>query len=530
MLQAVKASRGMVSASHHLASQAGLQTLREGGNAIEAMVSAAATISVVYPHMNSLGGDGFWLISEPNRRVPIAISAVGAAGMAVDEDLYRRHGLEVVPSRGVLAANTVAGTVSGWLAALEISAEWGGKLSLARLLEEAIHYARVGFPVSESQHRFTRDKQDELADVPGWADTFLVDGQPPAAGTLFTQPALASTLERLATSGLEDFYRGEVARQIADDLARIGSPVTADDLARQHAQVGEPLTTTLRCGSVYNVTPPCQGLASLMILGLFDRLGCEEAEGFAHVHGLVEATKRAILARNEHVTDPVYMTVDPRHFLSDAALTELAAGVDREKAMPWPVVAVPGDTVWLGAVDAQGRAVSFIHSIYWEFGSGMNLRDTGIQWQNRGSSFSLNSNDQNYIRPGRLPFHTNNPAMALFDDGRVMVYGAMGGEGQPQTQAAVFTRYALYGQGLQRAVTAPRWVLGRTWAAPRTDLRMEPRFEESVIDGLREAGHEISIVEEFDDVMGHAGAIVLHPSGVLEGASDPRSDGAVAAF
>jgi gamma-glutamyltranspeptidase/glutathione hydrolase len=255
-----------------------------------------------------------------------------------------------------------------------------------------------------------------------------------------------------------------------------------------------------------------------------------EADGFAHVHGLVEATKRAILTRNEHVTDPVYMTVDPRQFLSDAALTELAGGIDREKAMPWPVVAVPGDTVWLGAVDAQGRAVSFIHSIYWEFGSGVNLRDTGIQWQNRGSSFSLNKDEQNYIRPQRLPFHTNNPAMALFDDGRVMVYGTMGGEGQPQTQAAVFTRYGFYGQGLQRAITAPRWVLARTWGAPRTDLRIEVRFAKDVIDALRDAGHEISVVEEFDDVMGHAGAIVLHPSGVLEGATDPRSDGAVAAF
>lgn len=530
MLQTVKAVRGMVSASHHLAAQAGLEVLRENGNAIEAMVAAAATISVVYPHMNSLGGDGFWLISEPGRRPPRAISAIGAAGAAVDETLYRGRGLDAVPSRGALAANTVAGTVSGWSAALEISAQWGGKFSLSRLLEEPIYYAKAGFPVSESQHRFTRDKRGELADVPGWSDTFLMDGEAPTPGTLFKQPALAETLERLVAAGLDDFYRGELARRIAADLRRVGSPVTADDLAHQRVTATDPLSVSLRCATVYNVMPPSQGLASLMILALFDRLGCEHANGFDHVHGLVEATKRAILIRNEHVTDPAYMTVDPRELLSNATMAELADKIDGAKAMPWPLQGAPGDTVWLGAVDSEGRAVSFIHSIYWEFGSGINLRDTGIQWQNRGSSFSLNKEDRNYICPGRLPFHTNNPALALFDDDRVMVYGTMGGEGQPQTQAAVFTRYALYGQGLQHAITAPRWVLSRTWGAPRTDLRLEARFSDDVIEALRAAGHEVSVVGAFDDVMGHAGAIVLHPSGVMEGATDPRSDGAVAAF
>ena len=235
MLQTVKATRGTVSASHHLAAEAGLAVLREGGNAIEAMVAAAATISVVYPHMNGLGGDGFWLISEPGRRPPRAISAVGAAGAAVDEDLHRRQGLDAVPSRGALAANTVAGTISGWQAALEISGQWGGQLSMTRLLEEAVHYARAGFPVSESQYRYTADKYDELCEVPGWADTFLVVDSAPVPGTLFKQPALADTLARLAAAGLDDFYRGELGQRVAADLERVGSPVTVDDLARQRA-------------------------------------------------------------------------------------------------------------------------------------------------------------------------------------------------------------------------------------------------------------------------------------------------------
>ncbi|TDJ63716.1 MAG: gamma-glutamyltransferase family protein [Proteobacteria bacterium] len=530
MLQSAKGMRGMVSSSHHLAAQAGLNVLRDGGNAIEAMVAAAATISVVYPHMNGLGGDGFWLISTPEQRVPRAINAVGAAGAAVDEEFYRRHGLDTVPIRGPLAANTSVGTISGWMAALEISAGWGGRMPLERLLEEAIYYAREGCLVTETQYRNTSAKKDVLIDVPGWADTFLIDGVVPATGALFKQPALAKTLERLATAGLDDFYRGELARALGADLARAGSPITADDLARQQAVETEPLAVKLGPGTAYNVTPPSQGVTSLIILGLFDRLDCAEAEGFDHVHGAVEASKHAILTRNRFVTDPVYMTRSPQDFLSDRALDEMAGQIDKNRAMAWPAPSVPGDTVWLGAVDGEGRAISFIHSIYWEFGSGVVLRDTGVQWQNRGSSFSLNSDEQNYVLPGRLPFHTNNPALALLNDGRVMVYGAMGGEGQPQSQAAVFTRYAYFGQSVQQAITAPRWVLSRTWGAPRTDLRVESRFSDEVVAALRTAGHEVTVVGDFDDVMGHAGAIVLHPSGLMEGGNDPRCDGVAAAF
>ncbi len=530
MPETPKATRGMVTASHHLAAQAGLEVLREGGNAVEAMVAAAATISVVYPHMNGLGGDGFWLIHEPGRGTPRAIAAVGAAGAAVDETLYRSRGLGAVPSRGPLAANTSAGTVAGWQKALEISGEWGGRMTLARLLEDAIHYARHGIPATASQHRNTAAKRDELADAPGWAEVFLPGGETPAPGDLFKQPALAETLARLAEAGLDDFYRGELARNIGADLARAGSPVTADDLAGQKAPEVAPLAVELRQGVAYNLPPPSQGLASLLILGLFDRLGCEEADGFAHLHGLVEATKRAFLVRNAHITDPAYMDRDPRDFLAPASLAEMAGRIDPETALPWPQAGMPGDTVWLGAADGEGRVVSFIHSIYWEFGSGTVLRDTGIQWQNRGSSFSLEAGEQNYIRPGRLPFHTNNPAMAVLADGRVMAYGSMGGDGQPQTQAALYSRYAGFGQGLQDAIAAPRWVLSRTWGDQRTDLRLEGRFAAGLADALRAAGHEVSLVADFDEVMGHAGAVVLHESGLMEGAADPRADGVVATY
>ena len=174
--------------------------------------------------------------------------------------------------------------------------------------------------------------------------------------------------------------------------------------------------------------------------------------------------------------------------------------------------------------------MSFIQSIYWEFGSGLVLPETGILWQNRGTSFSLDARALNALKPGRKPFHTIQPAMALFHDGRVMPYGTMGGEGQPQTQSAVYTRYAMFGQELQDAVTAPRWLLGRTWGEARTNLRIENRFAPQVIDALRAAGHDTEVVGAFDEAMGHAGALVCHGDGVIEGASDPRSDGAAAGF
>ena len=530
MFETKRSHRGMVTASHHLAAEAGLAVLREGGNAIEAMIAAAAAISVVYPHMNGLGGDGFWLISTPQARAPLAISGVGAAGAAVDEDFYRNQGLGAVPSRGPLAANTVAGTISGWRAALEISAGWGGTMALPRLLEEAIWHAREGCAVTAGQHRLTGAKRGELEDVPGWADVFLPGGAVPEVGEPFKQPALAETLAHLAKAGLDDFYRGDLARKIAADLARAGSPVSADDLGVHRVMTPDPLSVSLKSGKLFNVPPPSQGLASLIILALFDRLDCKQAESFDHLHLIVEATKHAILVRDREVTDPARMTADPAKLLSPAALDKLAGEIDKAKALPWPLKAKPGDTVWLGAVDGEGRAVSFIHSIYWEFGSGTVLRDTGIQWQNRGSSFALDPAAQNHVQPGRLPFHTNNPALALLADGRVMVYGAMGGEGQPQTQSAVYSRYAMFGQDLQASIIAPRWVLGRTWGEPNVELRLEDRFDEGVVAGLRQAGHKIALQPAFAELMGHAGAIVLHPSGLIEGANDPRSDGTAAGF
>jgi gamma-glutamyltranspeptidase/glutathione hydrolase len=267
-----------------------------------------------------------------------------------------------------------------------------------------------------------------------------------------------------------------------------------------------------------------------MILALFEQLGIREAESFDYVHGLIESTKQAFLVRDRIVGDPGLMTERAEDYLRPDKLNALAANVDRKRASPWSYPSSPGDTVWVGAIDGSGLTVSFIQSIYFEFGSGCVLENTGLVWQNRGSSFALEGKGPRVIGPGRKPFHTLNPAMAIFEDGRQMVYGAMGGEGQPQTQSAIFSRYAMYGQGLQAAVTAPRWLLGRTWGAESVTLKLESRFAADVVEELREAGHDVEVVEDYTSTMGHAGAVVRHPDGMFEGATDPRSDGAAMGF
>jgi gamma-glutamyltranspeptidase/glutathione hydrolase len=346
-------------------------------------------------------------------------------------------------------------------------------------------------------------------------------------GDRLRQPALAETLHALAADGLDSFYRGALGARIGAALAAAGSPVTAADLATYHAERVTPLRVALREAEVFNLPPPTQGLAALLILGLFDRLNVTEADGFAHLHGLVEATKQAFMVRDRVVTDRGRLPADPQGFLTAVELDARAKHIDTARALPWPQPALPGDTIWMGAVDAAGRAVSFIQSVYWEFGAGVVLPDTGLCWQNRGISFALDPQALNALEPGRKPFHTLNPSLARFGDGRVMPYGTMGGEGQPQTQAAVYTRYARFGQPLQQAVAAPRWLLGRTWGETSTSLKLESRFDPALVASLRDAGHEIDVLPEaFSDTMGHAGALVRHPDGRIEGAADPRSDGA----
>lgn len=526
MTLSAKGRQAMVSAPHHLAAEAGLEILREGGSAVEATVAIAACLAVVYPHMTGIGGDGFWLIAGPEGGVQ-AIDACGRSPLTLDESRYA--GRSEIPWRGPLAALTVAGTVSGWALALKNT---GSRLPLSRLLSPAIAHAEAGIPVTAGGAAIALAKSAELRALPGaYAATFEPAGRALAEGDLLRQPQLADTLRILAQDGLDSLYRGAIAESIAGDLKALESPLTRADLAAHHASTVEPLSVGIGSARLFNTPPPTQGLSSLQILALFDRLHADEADGFDHVHGLVEATKRAFRVRDAQVGDPGRMAIDVQAMLDDADwYIREAAAIDRARAAPWPHPPAIGDTCWFGAADPQGQVVSAIQSTYFEFGSGLVLPGTGITWQNRACAFELGGSGPRRLGPGRKPFHTLNPALARFDDGRMLAYGTMGGEGQPQTQAAIFSRYARFGVPLAEAIAAPRWLLGRTWGDTSTTLKLEDRFDPALYDSLRAAGHDLELVEPMTAVMGHAGAVLRHPDGRVEGASDPRSDGAASGF
>jgi len=510
-------------APHHQATAAGMAILEKGGSAIEAMVAAAAAVAVAYPHMNSLGGDGFWLIHEP-RQEPMGIDGCGRSALGATPEFYQ--GLEALPERGGGAALTMAGTISGWQLALERSNEWQPALPLEQLLAPAITLAEEGIAVTDSLVAASRKTWAALKDDRHFAELFLDDGQPLTAGRLLRNPRLGRLLRRLADDGLESFYRGEVAERIAVSLAEQGSPLSLADFHRHQPRQVTPLSVPIAGGSLYNLPLPTQGIASLLILALFDRLYRPAMTPAEQVHLLVECTKQAFIVRDRLVTDPERAPGDPAEWLTEASLEKLAAGVSLEKAAPWPPLARPGDTVWMGARDAKGRTVSFIQSIYWEFGSGVVIPEMGLVWNNRGVSFSLEEGALNRLQPATRPFHTLNPALALLDDGRRIAYGTMGGEGQPQTQAALLHRYLHQQLPLAEAIAKPRWLLGRTWGESTFNLKLEADLDEAIQSHLADRGHDLQVVAPCNEMMGHAGAVVSHADGRIEAGTDPRSDGA----
>ncbi len=526
--ETVRARRGMVVAPHMLAAEAGRDVIAEGGNAVEAMIASAAAIAVAYPHMNHIGGDGFWLIREPSGKVRY-IEACGYAGAKATRALYKQHGLDKIPERGALSAITVPGAIGGWMLALEAAKALGGKMPVGRLLEPALGMAQKGYPFSKSLGwRYTTERGAAI-DAPGFAETFLPGGKPPKAGDMLSAGKLPDTFGQLIKAGLDDFYRGDIGREIANDLEKLGSPVTREDLQKYKAVTREPLSLKLKQGTLFNSQPPTPGMVALLILAIVEKLGPGDPESFQFVHGIVEATKRAFLIRDRTQTDFERLKVDPASFLTPTAVEKEANAINPKKAAPWPQPAGAGDTIWMGSADASGISVSYIQSLFYEFGSGCVLPSTGVIMQNRGSSFSLDPKALNPLEPGRMPFHTLSVAMAQMNDGRFLSYGTMGGEGQTQTQAAVFTRYADHKVPLGDAIDRPRWILGRTWGSEITNLRLEPRFPDATIERLKNAGHDVEVLADpYVEIMGHAGGVAILPDGTIEGAHDPRSDGGAA--
>ena len=536
-------TRGIVTSPNYLASQSGLEVLRKGGTAVDAAVAAAATLAVVYPQMCTLGGDNFWLIYNAKTGELKALNASGRAGEKATIEFYTSQGLKKIPARGYLAANTVPGVVSGWDEAYRYSrTAMGSPLAWKDLLADPIDYARNGFPVSTSLAYWSRINTDpsdkefrDLQRFDGFRATYLKDGgKPYETGDVMKLPVLADTLELLADKGADEFYRGSIAQRIVADLEAHGGLLTMKDFAQHKADWVDPISVAYRGYQAYNFPPNTQGMASLEILNILNNFDVKKlGEGSAdYYHLLIEATKEAFIDRDRYLSDPDFVKIPLEFLLSPQHGRDQAARIKMDQAAGKMQPLDPkGDTIWLGVVDAQGNAVSLIQSIYHDFGSGIVAGDTGVLLQNRGSFFSLDSKHVNSLQPHKRTFHTLNPAMLMKDGKPYLVYGTMGGEGQPQTQAAIVTRIVDFGMTPQDAINAPRWLFGRTWGAASNDLKLEGRIPAAVSETLQKRGHPVKMVDAYTDTMGHAGAILINPdTGVRQGATDPRGDGLAAAY
>lgn len=532
--------RGMVTTPHYLASQTGVSILQQGGNALDAAIAAAATLAVVYPHMAALGGDNFWLIYQATTGKLRGLNASGRAGRRATIGFYAGKQFRRIPSRGYYAANTVPGSVSGWGEAHRYSKEvFHTSLRWKNLFADAIQYAENGFPVSASLAKWLRNsvnisnpELDSLERFAGFRQTFLKPGGSPyEEGQILRQRDLSSTLAWLAEEGPEDFYHGDIARKIVADLESNDGLLAMEDFAQHRAEWVEPISVPYRETVAFNLPPNSQGIVSLSILNILNQIGLTEfPEGSAeHYHLIIEATKEAFRDRDLYVTDPAFQKIPIEEILSLEHGQAQAARIGRARISscvdPNPLD-TKGDTVWLGVVDQAGNAVSLIQSIYQDFGSAVVPAGTGVLLHNRGSYFSLEPRHVNRLEPGKRTFHTLNPAMLFRGGVPFLVYGTMGGEGQPQTQAAIVTRIVDHRLSPRDAIEAPRWLYGRTWGAETNNVRLESRVPPEVVATLQQRGHHIEIVEPYAHVMGHAGAILIDSENrILYGASDPRSDG-----
>ena len=513
--------KGMVTSPHTLATEAGLKVLRQGGNAVEAAITMGACLSVTYPHFTGLGGDAFMIIADAKGGVQ-TLSGIGQAPQA-------KLALSgQLPARGPGSMLTTAATVDTWGQAHEVSRQnCDGQMDWAALLEPAIQLAKEGFPVTPSQRFWLDFRRDELAMMPGVQALFMPGGKMLHEGEKLCQPQLAASLQSMATHGYRDFYEGQLGAKIAAGLAAAGSPLTASDLAATRARIETPLSVPYRDGELLAHRPPTQGMTTLEIMGIlarFDLSGIEEGSA-DYYHLLVEAVKRAFLDRNTYLADPDFTSIPCDRLLSSAHLEAEAAKIEMGNALEWPFTYQHGDTVYLAAADRFGNAVSMLQTIYYDWGSGVSVGDTGILWHNRGAAFSLDPAHPNVLAPGKRPFHTLNPGMYRVDGKPRLLYGTQGADGQPQTLAAVLTRLIDYGMDPLSALKAPRFLLGRTFSDGSDTLKLEQDAGEAVFAELTRRGHQVSPLPAQSALAGHPGAVAIDPEQGFYAAHDPRSDG-----
>ena len=541
----VRGISGAVSAGHPLAAAAGHDVLRRGGNAIDAAIAMAGVLAVVRPHMNGVGGDAFALYYESATGQVHAMNGSGRAGALATPALFAERGLDEMPGNGPLSVS-VPGAVASWMDALDRF----GTLPRDELLAPAIRYARDGFPVS------TRLASDIAASSRSLNDharaLYTPGGEPPPVGSLLRNPALAATLERIARDGRDGFYHGFVAERLAAFLEAEGGYVRGPDLAAHTTSWVEPLSGGFEGYTMLVMPPNTQGIAQLQ---LFEMATSFDLRAMGHnsahyLHTLIEMKKLAFADRDQWAADPEFTDLpldellDPGYLASRAAMVDPdAAAASRSPGVPADMLAASGgsggsaatpgtarddsgDTVYLTAVDQWGNAVSWIQSLFAGFGSGLLEPETGIVLHNRGALFNLEPGHPNIVAPGKRPYHTLTPMLALHDDGSfAFTLGTPGGDSQPQSLLQIINNYLLFGMTPQAAIEAPRF---RSYGGVRVDF--EDRFASAVLGELGALGHEAGVVHGWTATFGGAHMIVRDRNGTLTAASDPRREAYAIAY
>ncbi len=543
-----RGSHGAVVAPHHLATAAGLAILRAGGSAVDAAIATNAVLGVVLPNSCGIGGDAFWLIWDAAEGRQVALNGSGRAPASADAGALRDAGHDAIPLRGPLAI-TVPGAVRSWG---DAHARFG-RLSRDTLLAPAIELARHGFPAFTGFIDIVEATAPLVAEALGPDAAFprvvRPHGRSWRPGERVRLPALASTLQAIASDGFDTFYDGDIGERQARALRAAGSAITVEDLRDTASTWGEPIGVDYRGVRVTTHPPNSSGLVALEVLAILARFEAPASTAFGPdgvtdarwIHLGIEAAKLAMADRDAHLTDPAFRDIPVERLLDPAHAASLAARIDpRRAARPVPATNPSGGgTVYLAAVDAEGNAVSLIQSNYSDFGSGVLDPDTGVLYQNRGSYFSLDPGHPNVLEPRKRTLHTLLPGM-LFRAGEAspwVVAGAAGGDAQPQIHAQLVSALVDGGVDIRTAVSAPRWFvepLGHF--DPPVEVRLEPRHAPGIGAALEALGHPLTYRAPFDPTLGQEHAIELlgggpaDPDGSLAAATDPRSEGLPAAW
>ncbi|HEY0227280.1 MAG TPA: gamma-glutamyltransferase family protein [Mycobacterium sp.] len=505
----------VVCTSQPLAAQAGLRMLAEGGSAADAAIATAITLTVVEPVSNGIGSDAFAIVWDGRQLHGLNASGRSPAGWTPEY-----FGGKAIPAVGWNSV-TVPGAVSAWV---ELHAKFG-KLAFARLFEPAIAYGCNGFLVSPTVAAQWAAQVPMFESQPGFADAFLPAGRAPRPGELFRFPDHAATLEQIAATNGEAFYRGELAAKLEAHSAAHGGVMRASDLEAHRAEWVGTISGTYRGYTIHEIPPNGQGIVALIALGILQNFDMASlpTDSADSVHLQIEAVKLAFADAEAYVGDIDSMSLRPEQLLDEEYLRQRAALIDPKRARPACAGAPNGGTVYLTAADAAGMMVSMIQSNYMGFGSGVVVAGTGISLQNRGANFTVGQGHPNQVAPSKRPYHTIIPGFVSKDGAPVMSFGVMGGMMQPQGHVQVMARIADHGQNPQAACDGPRfrWVQGM-------QVSCEDGFPPATLDELRQRGHDLLAVDDYN-AFGSCQAIWRLEEGYFA-ASDPRRDGQAAAF